>query len=143
MATVDSIYYVGLLSRSYYSVSVSNTTWFVNTPSKHKTLTRCWSNAGTLSATLAQHRSSTGSTPRVCWAGASSYCWWRVQTDTNPMSVKCWASVAGAGQYSFSPSQCFMLAVPAQCLNQSWVNVGDAVHLSAWRQTRHDNSIVG
>ena len=26
------------------------------------------------------------------------------------MSVKCWASVAGAGQYPFSPSQYFMLA---------------------------------
>ena len=26
------------------------------------------------------------------------------------MSVKCWASVAGAGQYSLSPSQYFMLA---------------------------------
>ena len=26
------------------------------------------------------------------------------------MSVKCWVSVAGAGQYPFSPSQYFMLA---------------------------------
>ena len=29
------------------------------------------------------------------------------------MYVKCWASVAGAEQYPFSPSQYFMMAVPA------------------------------
>ena len=46
------------------------------------------------------------------------------------MSVKSWASVAGAGQYLFNPSQYFMLPVPAcrryghDALNQSWVNVG-------------------
>ena len=46
------------------------------------------------------------------------------------MSVKCWASVDGAGQYPFSPSQYFILPVPAcwqyehDALNQSWVNVG-------------------
>ena len=46
------------------------------------------------------------------------------------MSVKCWDSVAGAGQYPFSPSQYFMLPVPAcwqyghGALNQSCVNVG-------------------
>ena len=34
----------------------------------NKKLTQCWSNAGPLSATLAQHQTSTGSTPRVCWA---------------------------------------------------------------------------
>ena len=31
------------------------------------------------------------------WSG-SAYCWWQLQADTDPMSVKCWASVAGAGQ---------------------------------------------
>ena len=31
------------------------------------------------------------------------------------MSVKCWASVAGAGQYPFCPSQYFILHVPACC----------------------------
>ena len=46
------------------------------------------------------------------------------------MYIKCWASVARAGQYPFSPSQYFMLPVPAcwryghDALNQSWVNVG-------------------
>ena len=45
------------------------------------------------------------------------------------MSVKCWASVAGAGQYPFIPSQYLMLPVPAcwryghDALNQSWVNI--------------------
>ena len=31
------------------------------------TLTQCWSNAGPPSATVAQHQTSTGSTPRVPW----------------------------------------------------------------------------
>ena len=52
--------------------------------------------------------------PITRWSG-SAYCWRRVQADIDPMSVKCWASVAGAGQYPFSPSQYFMLAVPARC----------------------------
>ena len=43
------------------------------------------------------------------WSG-SAYYWWRVQADTDTMSVKCWTSVAGAGQYPFSPSQYFKLA---------------------------------
>ena len=46
----------------------------------------------TPSATLAQHKTSTGSMPRVCWAAGLA-----VQADTDPISVKCWASVAGAG----------------------------------------------
>ena len=33
-----------------------------------------------------------------------SYCWRKFQADIDPMSVKCWASVAGAGQYLFSLS---------------------------------------
>ena len=129
----------------------------LSTLPENTTLTQCWSNVGPPSATLAQHKTSTGSTPRVCWdafspvntkhfynictmldqrrrrwddvvqmlykcfefAGNSSwsgivvYCWWRLQADPYPMSVKCWASVAGAGQYPFSPSQYFMLPVPA------------------------------
>ena len=36
-----------------------------------------------------------------------------VTADTDSMSVECWASVSCAGQYSFSPSQYFMVAVPA------------------------------
>ena len=43
------------------------------------------------------------------WSG-SAYCRRRVQADTDPMSVKCCASVGSAGQYPFSPSQYFMLA---------------------------------
>ena len=46
----------------------------------------------------------------IARCSGSAYCWWRVQADTNPMSVKCWASGTGAGQYPFSPSQYFMLA---------------------------------
>ena len=63
------------------------------------------------------------------WSGIA-YCWRRLQADTDPTSVKCWASITGAGQYPFSPSQYFMLEVLAcwrywhDTLNQSWVNVG-------------------
>ena len=63
------------------------------------------------------------------WFGIS-YFWLPLQADTNPMAFKLWASVAGAGQYPFSPSQYFMLPVPAcwryghDALNQSWVDVG-------------------
>ena len=53
---------------------------------------------------LAQHQTSTGSAPRVCWElrsiarwSGSAYCWRRGQADTDPMSVKCWAGIAGAG----------------------------------------------
>ena len=46
------------------------------------------------------------------WSGIA-YCWRRLQADTDPMSVKYWASIADAGQYPFSPSQYFMLPVPA------------------------------
>ena len=43
------------------------------------------------------------------WSG-SAYCWRLVQAHTDPMCVNCWASIAGAGQYPFSPSQYFILA---------------------------------
>ena len=36
-------------------------------PSKHETSTQCCCNVGPLSATLAQHYNSIGSTSRVCW----------------------------------------------------------------------------
>ena len=85
---------------SSHPVMFKTQMWLVNTPSKHETLTQCWSNSVPSSAMLAQHKTSTGSTPRVCWAAGLA-----VQADTNPMSVKCWASVAGAGQYPFSCSQ--------------------------------------
>ena len=62
------------------------------------------------------------------------------------MSVKCLASVAGASQYPFSPSQYFMLPVPEcwryghDALNQSWVNVGPSLvklaHIQ--RGAKHD-----
>ena len=94
------------------------------------------SNTGQPSATLAQHQTTTDSTPCVCWAAFYScwsgiaYCWRRLQADADPMYVKCWASVAGAGHYLFITSQYFMRPVPAcwrywhDALNQIWVNVG-------------------
>ena len=120
MSPVDNRDYV--LSGIYYPVwnhtDMRKTIWLSNCPCKHETLTQCWSNAGPPFATLTHHQACTGSTPRVCsarWSG-SAYCWRRVQADTDPMSVKCWASVAGAGQYPFSPSHYFMLAIPARCI---------------------------
>ena len=105
----------------------------LSTLSANTTLSQCWSNAGPLSVTLAQHQTSTSSMPRVCWAAfnpvntkhlynictmnsswsGNAYCWQRLQAATNPMFVKCWVSIACAGQYPFSPSQYFMLPVPA------------------------------
>ena len=40
------------------------------------------------------------------WSG-SAYCWRQLDADTDPTSVKCWASVTG--QYPFSPRQYFMM----------------------------------
>ena len=37
------------------------------------------------------------------WSG-NAYCWRRLLAEIDPMSGKCWASVAGAGQYPFSLS---------------------------------------
>ena len=64
--------------------------------------------------TLAQYQTSTGSTLRVCWAAfKAAGLVLRLQADTDPMSVKCWASVDGGVQYPFGPSQYFILPVPA------------------------------
>ena len=96
-----------VLSGIYYSV-LSPTLMCekqcgLSTLPANTTLTQFWANAGPQSATLAQHQTSTGSAPRVCWElhsiarwSGSADCWRRVQADTDPMSVKCWASVAGA-----------------------------------------------
>ena len=69
---------------SAHQVMCKTQMWSVNTPSKHKTFTQCWSSSGPSSVMLAQHKSSTGSTPRVCWAAGHA-----VQADTDPMPVKC------------------------------------------------------
>ena len=53
-----------------------------------------------------------------------AYSWRQVQAYTDPMSMKCWASVAGAGQYLFSPSQYSCWWYRHDNLNQSWVDVG-------------------
>ena len=74
------------------------------------------------------------------WFG-SAYCWWRVQADTDQMTGKYWASLACDGQNLFSPSQYYMLAVPARCFepklgySNCWPAVCDAGQHSAWRQT--------
>ena len=71
-------------------------------------LVRCWPTVCDAGPASNQHWFNT-SCLLGCGSG-SAYCWQRVQADTDPMSVKCWASVTAAGQYPFSPSQYFMLA---------------------------------
>ena len=72
------------------------------------TSTQCRFNTGPPSAAVAINHSTLDNA--FCWL----WCVHRVQADTDAMYVKCWASVAGAGQYPYSPSQYLMLAVPAQ-----------------------------
>ena len=59
----------------------------------------------------------------MCWC----QCVHRVHADTDPTSVKCWASIAGAGQYPFNTEQSIFLAArddnahctqdtPSECL---------------------------
>ena len=104
--------------------------WLVNTPRKHETLTQCWFIAGPPSATLAQHQTSTGSTPCVCraafnssWSG-SSYCWRRLQAETDPLSGKCSASVAVLASIHSALVSTSCWRYRHDALNQSWVNVG-------------------
>ena len=52
---------------SSHPVMCKTQMWPVNTPSKHEMLTKCWSNSGPPSATLAQHKTSTGSTGLWVW----------------------------------------------------------------------------
>ena len=88
---------------------------------------------------------------RLVFAGlqhcfGSAHCWRRVQADTDRISVKCWASIACDGQYLFSPSQYFMLAVPAcwryrhDALSLSWVIVGlpSVTLVNIQRGAKHD-----
>ena len=105
--------------------------WLVNTPSNQDTLTQCLSDAGPQSATLAEHQTSTGSTPRVCWAAFNS---------SSGLVV-----LTAGGNYKSTPTQCLLnvglvspvlasihsAIVSTSCwryqhdaLNQTWVNVG-------------------
>ena len=56
-------------------------------------LTKCWSNAGPPSAALAQHQTSTGWTPRVCWAAITS-------------RHRDWDRLCGQGRSNMSPPLC-------------------------------------
>ena len=99
-----------------------------------------------IKSALVQRLVFAGLRSTIARRSGSAYCWRRVQADTDPMSAKCWGSVAGAGQYPFSPSEYFMLAVPAPCFEKQgscWPNVCDADPHSVWRQTRHGNPILG
>ena len=109
----------------------SNQHWFNDSsllgcvqPSKHKTFVQCWTNVKEVVPTLYKCYTNV-----LCLLGIAvglvflaAYCWPQLQADTDPMAVKCRASVAGAGQYPFCPSQYFILRylhaggiVRAQC----------------------------
>ena len=117
---VDSRDYV--LSRIYYSVLEPHRCAEHNVACQHSQQTR---DVGPMLVQCGPTGCDAGTASNqfntVCWAtfnsswSGNAYCWRRVQADTDPRSGKCWASVAGAGQYPISPSQYFMLAVPARC----------------------------
>ena len=115
-------------------------------------LTQCWSNVGPASATLAQHETSTGSTPCVCWA------------EFNPVNTKhlynigtmldqhrrcwsdvvqmCWLGIAAGlvlltagGDYKPTPTQCLLNVGPVSPVLASIHSV--LVSTSCWRY-RHD-----
>ena len=113
---MDSRDYV--LSGIYYSVLVRNTMWLVTLPA-NTTLTQCWSNAGPLSAMLAQHQTSTGSTPRVCWAAFNSS----------------WSSIAYCcSDYKPTPTQCLLNVGPALPVLASIHSVLDSTSCCRYRQ---------
>ena len=75
------------------------------------TLTQCWLTVCDAGPASNQHWFSASCLlgAAFSWSSIAKYCSRRLQADTEPMSVKCWDSVAGAGQYPLSPSQYFML----------------------------------
>ena len=86
----------------------------VNTPSKHDVdpmLVLFWLTIRDTGPATNQHWFNALYLLGSSWSGIA-YCWQRLQADTSPMSVKCWASVASAGQYPFSLCQYFILPVP-------------------------------
>ena len=85
--------------------NVRNTMWPVSTPSKHETLTQCWSNSDPL-------QTSTGSIPRVCW------------------TVGLAVHTAG-GEYKPTPTQYLFIVGPASLV---LANIHSAlVSTSCWR----------
>ena len=103
--TVETMYYVCIPFWNH--ADVRNTMWLVNTPSKHETFTQCPSNAGPPSATLAPASNEQWFNASCLLIAAGLVVLTAgLQADTDP----CWVSVAGAGQYPFSPSQHFMRA---------------------------------
>ena len=107
LLAVDSTYYV--LSGIYYYVvephQCSKTMWFANTPSKHETLIQCWLTVCDTGPASNQRLVFAGLCSIARWS-CNAYCWRRVQADTDPMSVKCWAS--DADQYPFSAQPVFI-----------------------------------
>ena len=115
-------------------------------PSKYEDVTQCCFNIGLPPTALGQHWNNIRSSPGVCWESclhfetrvSSVSGWNRLHSALcrsgsactaggkyKPILTQCLlnASVAGAGQYPFNPSQYFMLAVLARYF-ESWVTAG-------------------
>ena len=82
----------------------------VISPSKHVTLTQCWTNSGSPSAMQAQHQTSTGSTrtPRVCWEEIAQQLGPIGLQDAYPMLGRCRSVVFNVGpdQTNNGPMSC-------------------------------------
>ena len=119
-----------------------------NVACQHSQQTRdvdqCWSNSGPPSAALAQHPTSTGSTPRVCWdAGLAVH---TAGGEYKPTQTQCLSNVGPASSVlasihsalvSTSCRRTGMLAVTAHAFNQSWVKV-DPPHVTLAHIQRGD-----
>ena len=89
-------------------------------PSKHDTSTQCPFNAGPPLSALSINLSTLDSA--FCWR----WCVQRVQADTDPMSVKCWASVASIHSALVSTS-CWRYQYDA------WTKAGLMLARRLWR----------
>ena len=83
----------------------------------------------------------------IACCSASAHCWRRVQTDTDPISAKCWARVASAGQYSFNLvstscwQECVHLVYTASMSFKCW----PALYTIVWHRTNvcYTNTLPG
>ena len=94
MWTVETVYLAELMRNLFRSGAKHLSTLLTKAA-----LTQCWSKAGPPSATLAQHQTSTGLTPRVCWAAFNPVKnktfvqFWTNVEDVVPTLYKCYTNV--------------------------------------------------
>ena len=113
-----------------------------NVACQHSQQTRdqCWSNSGPPTATLAQHKTSTGSMPRVCWLRV-----WQCKPTPTQCLLNVWpASPVLTNIHSTvvsRPTSCW-LYYRHYTLNKNWVNVGPPSVMLAHiqRGDKHDTA---